>query len=271
MFPPVLIIVQARMGGSRFPGKVAASLLGQPMLLWQLDRLSRVQTPHHLVVACPNDSPNQEIVRLCARHGYDCISVPVPEQDVLSRFAWVAEHYEASEIVRCTGDCPLFDPLVVDWLIGYHRRRTPSPDHTGLAAQWPDGTDCDMTSRSALGVAHAEARTASDREHVVSWLWSQPQRFCLATLPCPFDLSGLQFSVDTPYDLQMVERLLEYVLDAVGPDFGYRDLWRMVQRHNMLRDWQRYRPLRNHAYLQQVGAKGKTWEEVRYGESPLQG
>ena len=34
--------IQARMGSSRLPGKVLADICGNPMLLWQVQRIKRV-------------------------------------------------------------------------------------------------------------------------------------------------------------------------------------------------------------------------------------
>ena len=277
MTPPVLIIVQARMASTRFPGKVLAPLLGQPMLLWQLDRLSRVQTPHTLVVGTSAAPENAPLVELCQRHGYRIqASTGIAEDDVLGRFHTIAEAYpEAQEIVRVTGDCPLIDPVIVDALIAQHRGHNMTDalqrdgywhtpiDHTGIAAEWPDGQDCEIFSRTALDLADVEATASHDREHVTPWIWSQPEMFRCKTLPCPLDLSWMQTSVDTQDDLTMVQHLLDWILTDVGFSFGWRDIWRYIVKSPMLRVWQQRRPPRNQAYVTQVGS-GKTWEELRY-------
>ncbi len=267
----LVFIVQARAGGFRFPGKMLAPLLGQPLLLWHLSRLSRVEIPHTLVVACPDTPGNEAIADLCKKHGYLCELVPVPENDVLARYAWVAQKYDATEIVRTCADCPCLDPCIVFDLIVSHWHPKERSDHTGIAACWPDGQDCEIFSRQALDMANAEATSISDREHVTPWIWSQPDRFRLATLPCPFDLSAAQWStsVDTSEDLRLVEHFVMYTLPRIGMTFGWRDLWATLRLEPWLADRMAARQPRNQAYVEQVakeqGIAVQNWERIRYG------
>ena len=73
MSDKTVLIVQARMESTRFPGKVLAPILGQPMLLWQLERLK--QYDYKTVVASPATEENSEIRDLCNRHGYAWMGV----------------------------------------------------------------------------------------------------------------------------------------------------------------------------------------------------
>ena len=44
MSNPLLILVQARMNSSRFPGKIMKEVLGIPLLVHQLNRIARIKT-----------------------------------------------------------------------------------------------------------------------------------------------------------------------------------------------------------------------------------
>ena len=263
----LLIIVQARVGGTRLPGKVLKPLFGQPMLLWLLDRVRQMKTPHDLVVASPDTAGNHAIADMCVRHGYSYVLVPGNENDVLGRFQDVADAIpEATDIVRLCGDSPLIDPSAIDALVAQHDVQ--HNDHTGIAAEWPDGMDCEVFTRRSLEIANTEATESSEREHVTPYLWRKPQRFRCQTLPCPFDLRYLQTSVDTSYDLAMVEKLLERLLHDVGFGFGWRDVWRMIETYRIFRDWQLARLPRNSAYVNQIARERDipvaSWETERY-------
>lgn len=249
----VVVIVQARAGGARFPGKVLAPLLGQPMLLWQLDRLARVKYPHRLVVACPNTDGNEAITDLCARHGYQSWMYPGAEADVLGRYYQAAEEMETAIVVRITGDCPLIDPAVVDMMLTQYMVVNPRLDHLGIGEQslWPDGQDCEVIAFEALKAAHEEATLPSDREHVTPFLYHQPERFRCATLPCPFDLSMEGYSVDTQDDLAMVSIILGQCLLHYGPTFGWREIHTILQTHNLAQRLHKARAPRNHTYHRQ--------------------
>jgi spore coat polysaccharide biosynthesis protein SpsF (cytidylyltransferase family) len=151
----------------------------------------------------------------------------------------------------------------------YHRYHgDQKADHTGIAAQWPDGMDCEMFSREALEIAQAEATLPSDREHVTPYIWRHPERFVLKTLPCPFDLHDVQWSVDTSYDLLLLENLLKRTLPRTGLDFTWQDLWGTLQLSPHLKQEMQARTQRNHAYTEQVakehGTPVQSWESLRY-------
>ncbi|HHW12626.1 MAG TPA: NTP transferase domain-containing protein, partial [Firmicutes bacterium] len=112
------IIVQARMGSTRLPGKIMKKVLGKPLLEYQLERLLRVKLADKVIIATTDNGEEQPIIDLCQRLG-----VPYfrgPEQDVLARYYGAATQYGADVVVRITSDCPLIDPAVVDKVIGFY-------------------------------------------------------------------------------------------------------------------------------------------------------
>jgi spore coat polysaccharide biosynthesis protein SpsF len=293
----VLVIVQARMESSRFYGKVTAQLLGQPLLLWLLDRVSSMRTPHRLVVASPDTSANHAIADLCAKHGYQHELVPGDPGNVLHRYAVVAQRYDAEQIVRVTGDCPLVDAAILDGLLAYHATSAHQgiidrgiyggmalppiimqvpPAYTGLALEFGDGFDCEVFGRSALEAADTEATLPSEREHCWPFLVNHPDRFRCCVYPCPFNMSWLRLSVDTADDLAVVETLLEACLVRYGSTFGWRDLLMTIETKRRtvagLSDIKARMAARPHnqAYVAQVareqeGVGAQDWADLRYG------
>ena len=262
-----LIIVQARIGGSRFPGKMLAPLCGQPVILWTLQRIRRLSLPYRLVVATPPGQENDVLVDLCRRHGFEAFAPARPEIDVLARYQNVADFFQADTIVRVTGDCCLIDAAVIEGCLQryYGGRSYHDYDHVGIAAEWMDGMDCEVFSRHALELAHTEATDPVDLEHVTSFLWRQPQRFRCGTYPCPMDLTAYQTSIDTPQDLLLAQGLLFWCLEHYGFGFTWRDVWMACEMQPHLKYLMLQRPPRNQSYVAQVG--GATWERIRYEHS----
>ena len=275
-----LLIIQARIGGTRFPRKVLAHILGQPMLLWQLDRLRVLQGTARIVVAVPHGQEQHPIRDLCQRHGYACLAAPkdIAEDDVLGRYASVLsrDRDRLDTIVRITADCPLIDPVLVREMIAYHHYGKASTyqlqscikspfDHTGIAAEWPDGQDVEVCRRDVLlAVENDTILDSPDREHVTPGIWRHPDRFQCATYPCTMDLSRYQCSVDTPEDLLLVSGIMEWCLERYGFQFGWREIWWCFQCNPHFRAMMEQRAPRNHAYVAQVGAA--TWEAARYAQ-----
>src|SRR5512140_1848538 len=107
-----LVIVQARMGSTRLPGKVVLPLAGEPLLHRMLQRIMAASVPFDLLVATSTLPEDQPVRDLSRKAGVQCFSGH--PTDLLDR------HYQASLasqpdlVVKIPSDCPLIDPAVID-------------------------------------------------------------------------------------------------------------------------------------------------------------
>src|SRR3954470_19546890 len=106
-----MVVVQARTGSSRLPGKVLAPVAGRPMLRLLLDRLAPVAADR--VVVATSDRTADDAIEEIASDAR-VATVRGPEDDVLPRFLLVLDTYPSDMVVRVTADCPLTDPAIVD-------------------------------------------------------------------------------------------------------------------------------------------------------------
>lgn len=224
----VVIIVQARMGSTRLPGKVLKPLAGAPMLQRQLERLQRCRHVDKIVVATTESPKDDAIVQLAEQ--MDGIGIfRGPEDDVLARFLGAARAHDADVVVRVTADCPLIDPEVIDAAIELYAARQPKVSYVsnGFIRTYPRGLDVEVFPFCALKEAEAETASASDREHVTPFIWRQPDRYPRADLVDSDDNSALRWTVDTPEDLRLVTEVYER-LYPTDPEFGYRDVLNLM-------------------------------------------
>lgn len=227
----VVIIVQARMGSTRLPGKVMKPVLGVPMLVRQLQRLARCKLSDAIVVATttrPEDTPIVDLVASTA----DPHCYRGPEDDVLARYLGAAKACEADAVVRVTADCPLIDPEIVDLAIStYLRERSHIAYVTnGVIRTYPRGLDVEVFPIGALETAEAEAISASDREHVTPFIWRRPERFPRYDLTDDADNSHLRWTVDTLDDFLLITRIYEMLFPS-NPTFGYQDALGLIRAH----------------------------------------
>ncbi|NLD98187.1 MAG: NTP transferase domain-containing protein [Synergistaceae bacterium] len=232
-----VIIVQARMGSSRLPGKVLLSAAGKSLLEIELGRLQQCRLPDTLCVATTNRPQDGAIEELCRKLELPCYQGS--EDDVLGRYYEAAKYMQADEIVRVTADCPLIDPEILDSVV--RRRRETGADYASntLKRTFPRGLDVECFSFTALASAYSEAKLPWEREHVTPFINSRPKRFILTNLESEKDESGYRWTVDTPEDFQ----LLSLVLDRFSHDlsgFRYRDVlaqlnenpnWQKINAH----------------------------------------
>src|SRR5471032_325128 len=98
MRPRPLLVVQARMGSARLPGKVLADLCGRPVLAWLLERVRQAELITDVLVATTRDTDDDAVASLC-----DALGVAVyrgSRDDVLGRFAAAADAHGAECVAR---------------------------------------------------------------------------------------------------------------------------------------------------------------------------
>lgn len=232
----ILGVVQARMGSSRLPGKVLADLGGRPVIDRVIRRLESSSSIDQVVLATSSNPVDDPLALWATDNGVALVRGD--EFDVLNRFHTVLEGYPRAEhIVRVTGDCPLVDPALVDQLVRVHlesgadfsANRLPPP----AGRTTPVGLDIEIATRAALGVAWAEASLASDREHVMPYLYRSPNQFDVRIVDMERDLSHHRWTVDTPEDLTAVRRLWGLLRD---PLVGWEEILAVAEAHPEIED-----------------------------------
>lgn len=166
------IIVQARLGSSRLPGKILQNLGDRTVLQHDIDRLKRVAGADVVVIAT-TDSPKDDAVAEAAA-SYGAVVFRGDEQDVLSRYLGAARMVDADVIMRVTSDCPLIDHEICAAVLSLRARMRADYAANNMPRLFPHGLDCEAFTRDALERAAKEATSPYDREHVTPYLRRQP-------------------------------------------------------------------------------------------------
>jgi spore coat polysaccharide biosynthesis protein SpsF (cytidylyltransferase family) len=212
------IVIQARMGSSRFPGKSLADLDGQPVLHQLLVRLERAEEIGVPIVATSSRSADDAIEDYCASQHVPCFRGS--EDDVLGRYTEVASSLGLDVVIRACGDAPLTDPEGIravwsafedgDFLLVHNRH----PEG------WPAGTAVDLITRGALIEADKCARLPEEREHVVPYLLAHSGRFptCAVSAPPSLRRPHYHLAIDYPDDLDRMRRIYRHFGTPGGPE-----------------------------------------------------
>ena len=225
----MIAIIQARMSSTRLPGKILLTVLGKPLLEYQIERLRRVRKLDDLVLATTHNPCDDQLVDLCRAWGLNCFRGE--EDDVLDRYYHAAREYEADFVVRVTSDCPLIDPAVVDRVIEVYCENASDCDYVAntLERTYPRGMDCEVFSMAALERAY-EAATGGEREHVTEHMYRRPDEFRLMGVKYSSDQSAHRWTVDTREDFELVRRMLE-ALCPNHPQFDLEDCLELIAGH----------------------------------------
>ena len=163
-----VVVIQARMGSTRLPGKVMMPLGGGPTVLdWCLDAASAASGINEIVIATSTD-PRDDII---ASHYKDEVRVVRgSEEDVISRYRQVQKETSADLLCRVTGDCPFIDPHVLSAVIRLLKDRCLDFACNTMPRTYPDGLDVECFTEAVLEHADIEAVRAIDRECVTTWM-----------------------------------------------------------------------------------------------------
>jgi spore coat polysaccharide biosynthesis protein SpsF len=222
-----VVIIQARMGSTRLPGKVLREIEGRPMIDWVVDRARRIPTVDETVVATSTLDVEDSLVQHLHARG-----VPVvrgPEQDVLTRYVQAAKVHEATAVVRVTSDCPLLMPSVSGRVVQAFANSECDYASNTLERTYPRGLDTEVLRAEVLRQVDQETTDPADREHVTRYVWKRPDRFDLRPVTGETDRSDLRWTVDEEPDLELVRR----VCAAFSPefDFEYTDVLNLLDKH----------------------------------------
>lgn len=235
----IVIIVQARMGSSRLPGKMMKMIAGKPVIAHVIERARLSRRANDLWLAT-TDAPADDVLAAWAKdNGVNCYRGS--ENDVLDRYYKAATSAKAEVIVRVTGDCPLADYQVIDRVIDAFVNAHGAYDYVSNTnpPTFPDGLDVEVVSFTALEKAWEEARLQSEREHVTPYIWKHPEMFRLFNVTCQLsggeaDFSRHRWTLDTPEDFAFLTRVIETCNEA-GHFCGLSAILSIVQAHP---EWQ---------------------------------
>jgi spore coat polysaccharide biosynthesis protein SpsF len=225
-YPPVIAIVQARVGSKRFPRKMLADLGGRPLLSWVIQRLKQAKSIHQVVVA----SPDKELIDLAYKEGtwgYHDLGDP---NNVLSRYVKAANWSNAEIVVRICGDCPFICPdLVDDAVKTYFDNRVDIATNV-LRRTFAKGMDIEVMHRNVLKRIMHLTDDERLREHVTLMAYENPALFVFKNISDFEDLSWINASVDTQADLDRIAKMVfTYIGDSLYMNYKeIKDYFRRV-------------------------------------------
>lgn len=199
------VVLQARMGSTRLPGKALLPLGDSTLIAQVMRRLSLV--PADLRVLATDEASADRLGGEAARCGFDLLVGPA--EDVLGRYCLAIRRYGIDLVVRATGDNPLVSHELARLLL---KRRASAragqrSDYSGYLGM-PTGMGVELVAAAALLRAEAETRVARDREHVCPYLYEHPRLFVIdrPLSPPEYRMPEGSVTVDTAVDYEaMVE------------------------------------------------------------------
>ena len=210
------IILQARMGSTRLPGKVLKPLAGKPMIQWIIERLKICKRTDVIVLATSDLDADTPLADFAAFLGIAVFRGS--ESDVLDRYYRCAMQFGLDYVVRATGDNPFVDAVECDRLVDFYfsHKLDYASSLPEFGSGFPVGIGAEIMSLRALERAWREGHEVHHREHVNEYIHERPHLFRQGTLKAPQEKCAPEqsFTVDTIEQFDTAEALLNEYLSA---------------------------------------------------------
>lgn len=229
----VVLIIQARMGSLRLPGKSMMDLAGAPLVGRILERVKRCKKLDDIVLAIPN-TENDQILRKLGE-SYRVKVFAGSENDLVERYYQAALWTKADIVGRLPADNATPEPAEIDRIVDLHlslgRRGFTSNLSAISGSEYPDGIGAEIFDFSLLAEARMHHHDPRQREHVhlnfydyntgevVDAAWC-PVR----TIKCPegFRRPDLTLDVNTKEQYEFMRQLYEDLYPR-NPNFHITD------------------------------------------------
>ena len=233
------IIIQARLGSTRLPGKILKPFHGGKCILdIILDKLHQASDAK-VIVATSTSKDNDALVEHLERNGE--LVYRGSENDVLDRFIKAAKEFHIDGIIRICSDNPFIDPDGIKTLIekakrsdaqyiGFRINGLPSiKTHFGF---WGEFVTLDALTKVAASTDEVPAH-----EHVTIHVYTHPEAYHCEWIDCPDFIQGrndIRLTVDTLEDFENAQQVYSELTKA-NPNFGLEEVVGYIDQHEELK------------------------------------
>lgn len=230
------VIIQARMGSTRLPGKVLMKLDEEETILSLLiKRIKLSKKSDEIIIATTPDPKNNSIIDLAKdlQVNYFIGS----EENVLKRYYMAAKKYDINTIVRISSDCPFNDPLILDNMLEIYENHNYDYMNNGTNEKFgffPRGFDLEIFSFDILKDVYKKATTKSELEHVTHYIKTHEDQYNIFNYKDnEFNIpKDLRLTVDEIDDFKLCKKIYQ-ILNKTGKsiNFTIRDILKVVEEN----------------------------------------
>jgi len=215
MITTATVIVQARMGSTRLPGKVLKLIESKPLLSYIIKTLELSPVIDDIIIATSKNKENDVIEEYCKKNKIKCFRGS--EENVLERFYKTALQYPDKYYFRATADNPILDIKNPEITLNYLIKN--NLDYAAVK-KMPIGSIIECFTKEALEKTYMEAKSQEDKEHVTLYM-KKNEGFKLGYLKAEPEVMfpNMRLTVDFPEDFKRVEKIIKALYKSGIPQF----------------------------------------------------
>jgi spore coat polysaccharide biosynthesis protein SpsF len=239
----VSLIIQARMGSKRLPGKTLLPLAGKPLIYRVVERVRRCKQIDNLILAIPDTEIDNKIIKI----DFNC-NIKVfkgSENDLVSRYYFAAKKYNTKIVVRLPGDNCMPEPSEIDRIILFYKKFQKPFFASNLSNildnKYPDGIGAEIFGFNFLEDLMSSKLSKLQKEHVhinffdykknkaVNPTWCK-----VRSIKCPktFRRPDISLDVNTINDYKFIKDIYKN-LYYNNSKFNIKDIINFLDRKNV--------------------------------------
>lgn len=209
------VIIQARMGSKRLPGKSVVKLGKFQVIEWIFKRLRLCKKIDNIILATTNEKNDDILCEIAKNNSIDFFRGS--KNDVLKRYVDSSKFFKVENIIRVCADRPFVDPELIDLLVkdfyksDFDLLYNHKSDNSNY---WPIGFGAEIFRSSILYELYEKKLNYNYREHVTLYLYKdiKYKKKCINAF---HNLKNLdeheRFDLDTKADFIKLESIANYI------------------------------------------------------------
>jgi len=213
MAKQIIALLQARTDSTRLPGKVLKKLLGIPMIIQELQRISKSKYINKLILATSEEPSDDELSQIIDDYGFYLYRGS--KNNVLKRFIDSLKELDLKDndiVVRLTGDCPVHDADIIDETISAFLNSDCDYLTNCIKPIYPDGLDVEVFTYASLKTANKLAKKPSQLEHATPFI-RDSGLFKTIDMKKEEIYPQWRLTVDEPEDFLVIEKIYNHFGD----------------------------------------------------------
>ena len=203
-----IVIIQARMGSSRLPGKILKPLGETDVLTYVTTRCKAIEGVTEVIVATSTLTQDDAVENWCKEHSVSYFRGS--ESDVLDRYVQCAKQYIPDYVMRVTSDCPFVDFEMASDIVKLMEQER--KDIALIDGQLPRGLAVELISYESLLRIHRKGHEERHREHVTYYAYEFSEQFESLTYAATENRIApqLRITLDTEEDYTLCQAVAEH-------------------------------------------------------------
>jgi spore coat polysaccharide biosynthesis protein SpsF len=203
------VIIAARTGSSRLPGKALLPLKEIPMIVFLIRRLRKARLADTIILATTDLKEDDQLAAVVENEGINVFRGN--SDDVVKRYIDAADAFSMEYVVRVTGDCPFTDAETLDYCL----EKCNTWQYFDLATTktlFPVGIDYEIYNAEKIWKIYSSGNlNKEDREHLTLYFYNNEDMFSIKRLHPPekWVCRDQTFTIDTEDDYRKAQNSVD--------------------------------------------------------------